>query len=266
MDDFQLNENNNQILPENNQNEEEDELNDYDILTIFLNIVPSTFYSLIISIILLFPNPDNKEEYLSKGHHIILYLQIILIIYLLYILKGLFFYFILAKKKINNVNLKIIAQIFYLIIDISYFVFTLAGNKSYKKLNLDFIINNIIKCIFIYSLIFIGCTHIFLFSINFLYLIIYFIYNMVEFLKDENSFIEKYPGLSNQFINLLNKQNADKNHTGTCSICLIDIEVGDSIIILSCSDLHFFHYDCIKKWLSNCFCCPLCKNKKLLFN
>ena len=262
MDDFQLNENN-QIAPEN---EEEEELNDFDILTIFLNIVPSSFYSLIISLILIFPNYDNKEEYLSKAHHIILYLQIILIIYLLYIMKGLYFYFIIAKKKINNLNLKIIAQIFYLILDISYFVLTIAGNKSYKKLNLDFIINNIFKCVFIYSLIFVGCVHIFLFSINFLYIIIYFIWNLLNFLKDENSFIGRYPGLSSKFINLLNKQKADKNHTDTCSICLIDIEEGDYIIILSCSNLHYFHYDCIKKWLNNCFCCPLCKNKKLLFN
>ncbi len=262
MDDFQLNENN-QIAPEN---EEEEELNDFDILTIFLNIVPSSFYSLIISLILIFPNYDNKEEYLSKAHHIILYLQIILTIYLLYIMKGLFFYFIIAKKKINNLNLKIIAQIFYLILDISYFVLTIAGNKSYKKLNLDFIINNIFKCVFIYSLIFVGCVHIFLFSINFLYIIIYFIWNLLNFLKDENSFIGRYPGLSSKFINLLNKQKADKNHTDTCSICLIDIEEGDYIIILSCSNLHYFHYDCIKKWLNNCFCCPLCKNKKLLFN
>ena len=262
MDDFQLNENN-QIAPEN---EEEEELNDFDILTIFLNIIPSSFYSLIISLILIFPNYDNKEEYLSKAHHIILYLQIILIIYLLYIMKGLYFYFIIAKKKINNLNLKIIAQIFYLILDISYFVLTIAGNKSYKKLNLDFIINNIFKCVFIYSLIFVGCVHIFLFSINFLYIIIYFIWNLLNFLKDENSFIGRYPGLSSKFINLLNKQKADKNHTDTCSICLIDIEEGDYIIILSCSNLHYFHYDCIKKWLNNCFCCPLCKNKKLLFN
>ena len=266
MDDFQLNENINQIAPENNQNEEEVELNDFDYLTLFLNLIPSTIYSIMISLILIFHNYDNKEEYLSTAHHIVLYLQIILVIYLLYILKGLFFYFIIAKNKINNINPKIIAQIFYLILDISYFVFTIAGNKSYKKLNLDFIINNIFKCIFIYTLIFIGCIHIFLFSINFLFIIIYFIYNLLEFLKNENLFVEKYPGLSSQFIGLLNKQKADKNHTGTCSICLIDIEVDDYIIILNCSNLHFFHYDCIKKWLNNCFCCPLCKNKKLLFN
>ena len=48
MDDFQLNENNNQILPENNQNEEEDELNDYDILTIFLNLLKYIINNIII--------------------------------------------------------------------------------------------------------------------------------------------------------------------------------------------------------------------------
>ena len=264
-DDFQLNDNNNQIAPQN-QNEGENEINEFDILTIFLNIVPSTIYSIIISLILIFPNNENKEEYLAKTHHIILYLQIILIVYLLYILKGLFFYFIIAKNKISNINPKILAQIFYLILDISYFSFTIAGKKSYKKLNFDFIINNIYKCIFIYSLIFIGCAHIFLYLMNLLFIILYFIKNLMDFLNNENLYIERHPGLSNHFIDLLNKQKADKNHTGTCPICLVDIEVDDYIIILTCSDLHFFHYECIKKWLNNCFCCPLCKNKKLLFN
>ena len=266
MDDFQINEDNNQLAQENNQNEEDDELNEFDILTIFLNIVPSTIYSIIISLILIFPNSDNKEEYLSKAYHIILYLQLILVIYLLYILKGLFFYFIILKNKIINISPKLLAQVFYLILDISYFFFTIAGNKSYKKLDLDFIINNIFKCIFIFSLIFVGCTHIFLFSMNLLFIIIYFIKGLLDFLGNENLFIERHPGLSTQFIDLLNKQKADENHTGTCSICLVDIKVDDYIIILSCSNLHFFHYDCIKKWLSKCFCCPLCKNKKLLFN
>lgn len=265
MDDFQLNEDNNQIAPEN-QNLGEDELNEFDILTIYLNIVPSLIYSIIIGLILLFPNNENKEEYLTKAHHIILYLQIILIVYSLYILKGLFFYFIIAKNKITNINPKILAQIFYLILDMSYFSFTIAGKKSYNKLNFDFIINNIYKCIFIYSLIFIGCAHIFLFSMNFLFIILYFIKSLTDFLANENLFIERHPGLSNHFIDFLNKQKADKNHTGTCPICLVDIEVGDYIIVLNCSNLHFFHYDCIKKWLNNSFCCPLCKSKKLLFN
>ena len=45
-DDFQLNDNNNQIAPQN-QNEGENEINEFDILTIFLNIVLTGFVELL---------------------------------------------------------------------------------------------------------------------------------------------------------------------------------------------------------------------------
>ena len=58
------------------------------------------------SLILIIPNNENKEAYLAKDYHIISYLHILLLVYLLYLLKDLIFYFIISKNKINNINPK----------------------------------------------------------------------------------------------------------------------------------------------------------------
>ena len=260
MNDLQLN----QDVP--NAEAEENQLNEFDILKIFINIVPSLAYSVLIGLILIFPNIEQKEEDFSKTEHIIIYLKIILIIYSLYILKGVFYYFAILKNKINF-NGKMITEIFNILLDISYFIFTIAGNNSYKKLGLDFIINNIYKCIFIYSLLFIGYTHIFLFFVNIIFLILYFIYNLMEFLNDEMNYYHAHPGTFEILNSELIEQKvkiADKNNEDTCSICLCDIVSGDKIITLNCSQRHFFHKDCIKKWLKFNLCCPLCKSHNII--
>ena len=263
MDNLELNEDN---IPPNplNENYQEISLNEFDILSIYINFVPSLIYSIIIALILIIPQNDNQEEYLSQAHHIILYLKLILVIYMLYIIKGLFIYFIMAKEKIKNINPKIFVQICFIILDISYIVFTIAGSLSYRKLSLDFIINNIYKCIFIYILLFIGITHIFLFVTDILYLLIFFVISLADFLRDENEFIHQHPGISKIIINFQKRQKADKNHLGTCPICLGDFIEGVPLIILNCSDKHYFHEECINKWFEISSCCPLCKNHRLL--
>eukprot|EP01121_Diplochlamys_sp_Union-15-3_P007218 TRINITY_DN1815_c0_g1_i1.p1 TRINITY_DN1815_c0_g1~~TRINITY_DN1815_c0_g1_i1.p1 ORF type:complete len:220 (+),score=29.09 TRINITY_DN1815_c0_g1_i1:56-715(+) len=42
-----------------------------------------------------------------------------------------------------------------------------------------------------------------------------------------------------------------------CTICLVDFEEGDDVNKLPCN--HFFHPECIKKWLLMQDACPLCK-------
>lgn len=50
-----------------------------------------------------------------------------------------------------------------------------------------------------------------------------------------------------------------------CSICLFEIDGEHQIIILPCT--HFFHYKCIKKWVSNTdkntYVCPICRQSYL---
>ena len=246
------------------QDNDETSLHELDILDIFINFVPSTIYCTLISLILIFSAKENLEEYYSQIYHIMLYLKIILVIYALYVLKSLFYYFVMTKNKIKNPNSRIIIDIFYLLLDISYFVFTIAGDKSYKKLSLDYIINNIYKCIFIYSLIFIGYVHLFMFFINGFYLIIMFIFKLFEFLGNENRFIQTHGGLFYILEPYLVKTKADESQTDTCPICLIDIQSGDEIITLKCSSKHYFHSGCIIKWLQSSFCCPLCKSNNII--
>lgn len=256
MDNFQLIEN-------NVENDDYTEISEFDLLSIFINIFPSTIYLIIISLILIFPGIGKNNEYLAQTRHIILYLKLILIIFLLYFIKGFFFYFIMIKKKITNLLSKIFVDIFYLILDISYFIFTIAGSYSFKKLSLDYIINNIYKSIFIFSLIFIGFTHLFLFFVNLISISFLVVNSFFDFLRNEEEFIANH-NAAYILSNFIKSQKADMNHIDVCSICLEDIQLGDEIVILKCSNKHYFHTNCIKIWFKRSFCCPLCKSSNLL--
>ena len=260
MDDLPLIENENQ---NNFPIAEIYELNELDYLSIYLNLVPTSIYSFIITLILIFSEINNNKEYWSQAHHIILYLKLMLIIYLLYIMKGIFYYFIMLKNRIKNIYLKLVIETLYILLDLSYFIFTIAGKKSYNKLSLDFIVNNIYKSIFIYSLLFIGFTYMFLFFVNIIYFVLCCMYYLMDFLNDETEFLKNHPGSFKILISFLHEQKADLEHSGVCSICLGDIDLGDNIIVLNCSNKHFFHTDCIKKWLDYSSCCPLCKSSDL---
>ena len=45
-----------------------------------------------------------------------------------------------------------------------------------------------------------------------------------------------------------------------CSICMGDYEEGDKVLIFSCTGGHYFHRDCINKWMNTSASCPLCKH------
>lgn len=249
---------------ENPPNYPNDEKNEFDILLFYLNVVPTSIYSLLIGLILFFSETSDNKEYLSQAHHIILYLKFMLIIYLLYMIKGFFYYFIMAENKIKNIILKVVIEIFYILLDISYYIFTIAGNNSYKKLSIDFMINNIYQTIFIYSLLFLGFTYMFLFFVNLTFYALYGVFYLMDFLNNESAFFRNHPGSFRVLISFLHEEKADINHTGICPICLEDIELEDYYITLNCSSKHFFHSDCIKKWLDYSSCCPLCKSSDII--
>ena len=45
----------------------------------------------------------------------------------------------------------------------------------------------------------------------------------------------------------------------TCSICIGDYEEGDKIFEFKCIGGHYFHQDCLNKWMGQKNTCPLCK-------
>ena len=57
---------------------------------------------------------------------------------------------------------------------------------------------------------------------------------------------------------------ADKKHISSCVICTEDIKEGDEIMILKCPANHFFHGNCIKKWLLVKTTCPMCRSENVL--
>ncbi len=267
------NNNDNNIIQENlNRNNEQPidrELESDDYQIIIFNLLPSSFYCIIISIILFIPlssffNYDNTNEDFSQIKHIKSYLKIMLLIYIFYILKALFYYYIEKKTKMDNPHCQILYTLFYFVIDIFYYFASVEGYRSYQCLSLKFIINNLYKCIFIYCLIFIGIVHIGLFVLSCVYTFITFIFSLNSFRDNEMGFIANQGELPHILENLLDTQKADSQHCKECLICLEDIEKGDDIITLKCHRSHFFHSECIKKWLKYNISCPLCKKQNII--
>lgn len=67
---------------------------------------------------------------------------------------------------------------------------------------------------------------------------------------------------SEDLIKKLNCEEFDKEkHVGetTCTICVAEYCDGESIIVMKCDSRHFFHTECIVKWLKINSICPICR-------
>ena len=62
-----------------------------------------------------------------------------------------------------------------------------------------------------------------------------------------------------ELLNILPKSKIEKNNNLKCVICLSNFKIKDNEVTLPC--LHMFHFNCIKKWLYEKRCCPLCKSE-----
>lgn len=70
------------------------------------------------------------------------------------------------------------------------------------------------------------------------------------------------PPASDDQINALPKKKIDKSMLGSddkaeCSICMESVEIGTEVTVLPCQ--HWFHFECIKSWLSEHDTCPHCR-------
>lgn len=78
-----------------------------------------------------------------------------------------------------------------------------------------------------------------------------FNYDEWDFHNDNPNKI-KYPEIVNNFTEI-----ELKNVNETCSICIHNFETHTKCIILPCK--HFFHKECISKWLEENNSCPVCR-------
>lgn len=64
--------------------------------------------------------------------------------------------------------------------------------------------------------------------------------------------------LDEKEINNLNKEVVETKQPDRCTICLQDIDKGDTMTKLQCG--HYYHYDCIVKYLNEFdYKCPICR-------
>lgn len=247
-----------------------------DVKEVSYNFFPSFLYVIIISLCLKCTDfvDKNEKEMISKNKKLISYphmqnyLKIIGLIYCLYMIKGIFFFVVVAKNKKHSKIPKIIKTIFGFILDMSFFVTSILGYYSFKILSLNFIISHIYLSIFIFFLIFSGFTHFGLFLVDSIYLVIAFFYFLNYFSDNERGFLGQYGlGEDDLIMNYfqttkLDDKKDNKFKQDSCPICLIPFEKDEELILLKCG--HYFHQVCIKDWFKEKVICPLCKETNLL--
>ena len=80
------------------------------------------------------------------------------------------------------------------------------------------------------------------------------LYEIMNFFREPPKKIEILEKLPEKIIDSINNL---KDENKRCTICLEDFIVKDIVIYLPC--FHFFHKDCIIKWIEQNPTCPLCK-------
>lgn len=83
-------------------------------------------------------------------------------------------------------------------------------------------------------------------------------------LMEQNPHGSAPPPATEQAINSLPKKKLDveqlDENTGQaeCSICMENVDVGEEITVLPCK--HWFHFECVKAWLTEHDTCPVCRS------
>lgn len=252
------NENNIQELEQNLLNNEPliSKLSSRDFFDIINDIIPSLFF--IIFLILPFfisPTYCNLNIYLS--------MKTLIGIYICFIIRGLIKLLIVHFNKKKIINYKIFISIldiltslcYYICIYISYLIYAQNSPTCFKL--------DTFTILTFFTIIFFGIISFFQTCINLIMLSINFFFMVEKYISNPIFFYNQY-GMDPEYIQNLSTVKADDEHTGTCIICLKNINAGESILILSCPAKHFFHGDCIKNWLMVKTCCPMCRSELVL--
>lgn len=74
------------------------------------------------------------------------------------------------------------------------------------------------------------------------------------------------PASADQLKSLKTEEYDPEKHLGdsTCTICASEYQKSDSIVSMQCDPRHFFHTDCIKRWLQINANCPICRAPYIL--
>ena len=227
-----------------------------DFLDIFNDIIPSLFFILFLSLPFYFsPSYCDLNVYLS--------MKTLIGIYIIFIIRALIKLSVIYYDKKKLISYKIFLSLqdlltslcYYICIYFSYIIFSKSPTTCFK---LD---TFTIFCFF--TSVFLGIISFFQTFINFIMLAIYFFFMLDSYINNPIYFYNHY-GMDPEVINNLPTVNADEKHSGTCIICLKDINKGRPIIILSCPGSHYFHGNCIKDWLLVKTCCPICRSELVL--
>jgi hypothetical protein len=148
------------------------------------------------------------------------------------------------------------------LIDISYYIcliitYYILKNKYEKPQQ------NYYKLFLFYSILFMGFANIFQFLFDVITITILFPFFLCYYFLDPISFQHQY-AFNPEIIRNLPTIKADKNHCDICIVCLQEINLDDEIIILKCPGHHYFHAECIKKWLCQKIKCPICSNENII--
>jgi len=224
------------------------------------DIVNDTIVSILFIIVLSLPfyyspNYCDLDVYLS--------MKTLIFMYAVFIFKALLKLYFIKFNKMNLVSCKIFSSISNIVVFSCYYVCIFFAYLIYSKSSRQCLKQDTFTIFSFFSIVFMGLISSLQAIINMTILTIYFVLMVDTLINNPNFFFNHY-GMDPEMIKNLPTVKADDKHVSTCIICLKDINEGDPIMILNCSDKHYFHGECIKSWLSVKTVCPICRRELFL--
>lgn len=224
------------------------------------DIVNDTIVSILFIIVLSLPfyyspNYCDLDVYLS--------MKTLIFMYAVFIFKALIKLYFIKFNKMNLVSCKIFSSISNIVVFSCYYLCIFFAYLIYSKSSRQCLKQDTFTIFSFFSIVFMGLISSLQAIINMTILTIYFVLMVDTLINNPNFFFNHY-GMDPEMIKNLPTVKADDKHVSTCIICLKDINEGDPIMILNCSDKHYFHGDCIKSWLSVKTVCPICRRELFL--
>ena len=226
-------------------------------MTDILNDIGTSLFFIILMIAPLYFSPQYCDINMYTAMNILIW------IYTAFILKALIKSIFINFNKDNKLSSKIFLMCIGTIISLSYYVCIYLSYIIYSQSNSQCFKTDTLTVFSFFSVIFIGMVTFSQKIINLILLTIC-IFLMIDSFRSNPSYFFSHYGVDPDFIKNLPTTKADDKHISTCVICVKDIVVGDEILILNCPGRHYFHGECIKRWLLVKSICPMCRSEHIL--